>query len=65
MVDALGSAEHPFTAIIPREHYQGPTTITLVSKSEPGGTVIKHELKFAGPNARLLAEDAAAGEGGE
>ena len=65
VVEPLGSVERPVSIIIPRELYRGPGTFKLVSRSEPGGTVIEHELKFAGPDARLLAEEDAPKEGEE
>ncbi len=56
----LGSIEQPLTVIIPREFYTGPGSFKLVSRSQPGGTIITHTLDFVGPDARLLAEDAEA-----
>jgi cytochrome c oxidase accessory protein FixG len=45
---------HPFTISITKENYTGPVAMTLVSTSEPGGTVLKTDLKFQGPDPRLF-----------
>ncbi len=58
-VPPLGSVERPVTVIIPRAVYAGPAEFELHARAEPGGTVLVRRLKFVGPEARLLAEDAA------
>ncbi|MEM8954666.1 MAG: cytochrome c oxidase accessory protein CcoG [Verrucomicrobiota bacterium] len=45
---------HPFTITIPRKNYTGPVAMTLVSTSQPGGTVLESNLKFQGPDPRLF-----------
>ena len=57
VVPAQGSAVHPFVVSIDRDHYVGKAKFDLVIKSEPGGTVLKRTISFAGPDAELLRED--------
>ena len=45
---------HPFTVSIAKEYYSGPVAMTLVSTSQPGGTILKTDLKFQGPDPRLF-----------
>ncbi len=53
-VPPLGEITRPAIVIAPGGAYRGPTTIGLEIHAEPGGVVIRHEMKFLGPDPTQL-----------
>ncbi len=49
VVKRQAEGKRPVFITIPRDLYKGPVTVKLVSRSDPGGTVIKKELRLLGP----------------
>ena len=49
VVPLQSESKHPIILTMPRALYEGPVTVKLVAQSQPGGTVIKKDLRLLGP----------------
>ena len=48
-VPPQSEVKHPIFVTIPRAQYDGPLTVKIVARSQPGDTVIKKVLRLLGP----------------
>ncbi|MEP2776720.1 MAG: cytochrome c oxidase accessory protein CcoG [Luteolibacter sp.] len=54
---ALDEASRPMIIINDREHYSGPTELTLKITAEPGNATVTQDIKFLGPNPNQLKQE--------
>ena len=49
-VPALGEITRPAIVVAPAASYQGSTNLGIEVRAEPGGVVIRHDMRFLGPD---------------
>jgi len=56
-IPAAQELARPVIVIVPNESYQGPRTLTLEVKGQPGDSVVRQQVEFLGPNPRLFRKN--------
>jgi len=56
-LEPMEEVVRPFVLTLPREDYEGPFSLVLEIHGEPGDFSVGREVKFLGPDVRLLDEN--------